>query len=114
VTIVADDIMTGKRVFRFVQSLDDYAQVFKRQAEPFGITVVTCDEFKLNGYNALRIKTRSSAKYPSGTPFQVEQQVLIVDYGANRYTVVLSYPPEAAEKYEELFGTIIQTFKIVQ
>jgi hypothetical protein len=99
---------------RLIQSLDDYANYVKTQVEAVGWTVVIGDKFNLNGCDALRLETSYTAYYPSGEPFQGEQQCVIVDHVADRYSITLSYPPEYAQQYKRLFDAVIQTFNIVQ
>ncbi len=55
-----------------------------------------------------------TAHYPTGEPHEVEQQMAIVDHRGYCYAIFLSYSPEDAQKYEELFDSIIETFNIVR
>jgi len=55
-----------------------------------------------------------TAYLPSGEPSEVEQLQRIVDHAGYLCKINLSYPPEYAQKYKELFNLVVQTFKIVQ
>ena len=97
-----------------IRSLDDYAKLLKKQMVDMGYTVVIGDKFKLKDCDALRLETSCTVYLPSGQPFNAEQMCVIVDKARDRYLIILTYLPEDAHKYTELFDSVIQTFNIVE
>ncbi|MFC1848492.1 hypothetical protein ACFLXV_04205 [Chloroflexota bacterium] len=108
----AANILVGHEI-RFL-SLDQYIELGKQQYESLGYAIVVGEKFDLRGSEAVILEMNSVAYYPSGEPYEAEQQSVIVDHGGYRYSIILSYQPDDAQKYKKLLAEIIQTFNIVR
>ena len=94
--------------------LDDYLELMKKQVEPLGATIKAGETFNLRGDKAVRLDVRMKVSLPAGGSLSVEQQMIMVDHSGRRFSFNLTYLPEEAQKYKQLFDSVIQTFTIVE
>lgn len=94
--------------------LDRYADAMKVQLETVGMTIVDEGMFSLSGRNALRLQVEGAVATPSGQPIPIKVRQVVVDQGGDRYLITLTYVPEKAREYEELFDRVLGTFTIVR
>jgi len=97
-----------------IMALDDYLEVVKKQLQPLGATVKVGEQFTLRGDQAVRLEVRVKASLPNGESILAEEQMIVVDHAGNRYAITMTYLPEDAQKYTELFDSVVQTFTFVE
>jgi len=99
---------------RLISSIEQYAELIEQELEGLGWSLVVGDKFMIRDFEALRLEGTYMDYYPSGEPFQGEQQFLIVDHAGDRYVIILTYLPTQSQKYKDLFELVLETFNIVQ
>ena len=76
---------------------------------PSGVTADAIEEFTLRGERAARLEISGTTSSPTGESVPVEVRYVVVNHAGYCYNIVLTYRAEYAEKYRELFDSMIQT-----
>jgi hypothetical protein len=94
--------------------LEIYSQVMREQYANVGFNLVGDQEYSIGGRGVLILTIQGVAQYPGAEPIGIEVQQAIIDSADDRYIITLTYVPQLAEKYRDLFLPVVRTFRLVE